>query len=53
MNKDRVEALLNKGVMEGVYPGAVLLVAFKGEILLFQHVVIIKLKGSKGQRGKK
>ncbi len=38
MNKDRIEALLNKGVIEGVYPGAVLLVAFKGEILLFQHV---------------
>lgn len=38
MNKDRVEALLNKGVVEGVYPGAVLLVAFEGEILLFQQV---------------
>jgi len=38
MNKDRVEALLSKGVMESVYPGAVLLVAFKGETLLFQHV---------------
>ena len=38
MNKDRIEALLNKGVVEGVYPGAVLLVAFEGEILFFQHV---------------
>jgi len=37
MNKDRVEALLNRGVVEGVYPGAVLLVAFEGDVL-FQHV---------------
>jgi serine-type D-Ala-D-Ala carboxypeptidase len=38
MNKDRVEALLNKGVVEGVYPGAVLLIAFEGETLLCQQV---------------
>ena len=37
MDKDRVEKLLNMGVVEGVYPGAVLLVAFKGDVL-FQHV---------------
>ncbi len=30
MDNDRVKALLNKGVTEGVYPGAVLLVAFEG-----------------------
>ena len=38
MNKDRVESLLNKGLIEGVYPGAVLLVAFGGKIRLFQQV---------------
>ena len=38
MDKDRVEALLNKGVVEGVYPGAVLLVAFEGEILFFRQI---------------
>ena len=37
MDNDRVEALLNKGVVEGVYPGAVLLVAFQGDVL-FKHV---------------
>jgi len=37
MDNGRVEALLNKGVVEGVYPGAVLLVAFEGEVLL-KHV---------------
>ena len=37
MGNDHVKALLNKGVAEGVYPGAVLLVAFEGEILL-KHV---------------
>ena len=37
VNKNRVKTLLNKGVAEGVYPGAVLLAAFKGD-LLFQHV---------------
>ena len=38
MDNDCIEVLLNKGVVEGVYPGAVLLVAFEGEIRLFQHV---------------
>ena len=38
MNKNRVEALLSKGVVEGVYPGAVLLVAFEGKTLFFQQV---------------
>lgn len=33
---DRIEALLERGVEEGVFPGAVLLVAVKGEILYFQ-----------------
>jgi len=37
MDNDRVKALLNKGVTEGVYPGAVFLVAFEGEVLL-KHV---------------
>ena len=37
MSKDRVEALLNKGVVGGVYPGAVLLVAFEGDVF-FRHV---------------
>ena len=38
MDKERVEALLNKGVEESVYPGAVILVAFDGEITVFQNV---------------
>ena len=36
--KDRIEALLMKGVGNGVYPGAVLLVARKDEIIFFQGV---------------
>jgi CubicO group peptidase (beta-lactamase class C family) len=36
--KDKIQALLMKGVRNGVYPGAVLLVARSGEILFFQEV---------------
>ena len=35
---NRIMALLQKGVQEGVYPGAVLLVARGGEIVLFHKV---------------
>jgi len=34
---DRVKRLLNKGVRDGVYPGAVLLVAHKGRTVLVQE----------------
>jgi len=38
MIRDRIEALLNRGVVDGVYPGAVLLVSKGGMIRLFQNV---------------
>ncbi|MCP4683199.1 MAG: serine hydrolase, partial [Desulfobacterales bacterium] len=31
----RIKELLNKGALDGIYPGAVLLVAFKGNIVFF------------------
>jgi len=34
--KGRIKALLKDGVREGVYPGAVLLVAQGGRIVLFE-----------------
>jgi CubicO group peptidase (beta-lactamase class C family) len=37
MLKDRVKALLDNGITEGVYPGAVLLVAREGKIRFFQE----------------
>ena len=36
-NQNRIKILLDEGVKEGVYPGAVLLVAQKGEIVFFQE----------------
>ncbi|MBW2035324.1 MAG: serine hydrolase, partial [Deltaproteobacteria bacterium] len=35
--ENRIEALLFKGVREGIYPGAVLLVSHKGEVVFFQE----------------
>jgi len=35
--QDRLKELLNKGVSDGVYPGAVLLVAFRGKIAFLQE----------------
>ncbi len=36
--KNRLKALLREGVREKIYPGAVLLVAFRGKIVFFQEV---------------
>ena len=35
--EDRIDALLFEGVQDGVYPGAVLLVSHKGEVVFFQE----------------
>lgn len=35
--ENRIEALLFEGVREAIYPGAVLLVSYKGEVVFFQE----------------
>ena len=37
LNKDRIHAFLDKGVRDGVFPGAVLLVAQGGKVILFKE----------------
>lgn len=36
--EERIKALLERGVKEGVYPGAVLMVGLRGKVILFQEI---------------